>query len=43
MKKNKCECTLKDDIEAAERRLLVFSWLGVVTSLGIILYSIVGI
>ena len=30
----------KDDIEAAEKRLLVISWIGVVVSLGLIGYSL---
>ena len=33
----------KDDIERAERITLIVSWLGVVTSVGIIVFSIWGI
>ena len=40
MKKNK---TFKDDIETAERNVLIFSWAGVISSLAIIAYSIWGI
>ena len=40
MKNNK---TFKDDIEAAERKLLIFSWVGVLSALGVICYSIWGI
>ena len=35
--------TLKDDIEKAERHLLVFSWIGVIVSVGVIVFSILGI
>ena len=34
--------TLKDDIEKAERHLLVFSWIGVIVSAGVIAFSIWG-
>ena len=40
MKSNK---TFKDDIETVERRLLIFSWIGILSALGIIGYSIWGI
>jgi len=30
---------MKDDIEAAERVLLVFSWIGAIVSLGLIVYT----
>lgn len=33
----------KDDITAAERNLLVFSWLGILTALGLFAFSIWGI
>ena len=32
--------SLKDDIETAERRLLVFSWLGVISALGVIGFTL---
>jgi hypothetical protein len=32
--------SLKDDIETAERRLLVFSWLGVISAIGVIVYAL---
>ena len=32
--------SLKDDIETAERRLLVISWLGVISALGVIAYAL---
>ena len=32
--------SFKDDIESAERALLVISWIGVVSGLGIIAYSL---
>tara|TARA_B000000557_G_C20522636_1_gene337034 strand:- start:238 stop:363 length:126 start_codon:yes stop_codon:yes gene_type:complete len=35
--------SFKDDIERAERILLVFSWLGTISALAIIGYSIWGI
>ena len=34
------EMSFKDDIEAAEKRLLVISWIGVVVSFGLIGYSL---
>ena len=40
MSKNK---SFREDIESAERKILVFSWLGVLSSLVIIGYSIWGI
>ena len=40
MKNNK---TFKDDIEAVERRLLIFSWVGILSAVGMIGYSIWGI
>ena len=39
----KCKKSFKDDIETAERNILIFSWLGVLSSLGIIAFSIWGI
>ena len=30
---------MKDDIEKAERKLLVISWLGVISALGLIAYT----
>ena len=39
----KKECGFKEDIEKAERNLLIMSWLGVVSAIGIIIYSIAGI
>ena len=30
---------MKDDIEAAERKLLLFSWVGTILSLGLIVYT----
>ncbi len=35
--------SFKDDIEKAERMTLVVSWIGVVASLGIIMFSIWGV
>ncbi len=35
--------SFKDDIEKAERMTLIVSWIGVVASLGIILFSIWGV
>tara|TARA_B100000214_G_scaffold10639_1_gene7737 strand:- start:807 stop:932 length:126 start_codon:yes stop_codon:yes gene_type:complete len=35
--------SFKDDIERAERILLVFSWLGTISAIAIIGYSIWGI
>ncbi len=35
--------TLKDDIEAAERNVLIASWIGVAFSLGIIGYAVLAI
>ena len=32
--------TFKDDIETAERKLLIFSWIGVVASISLIAFSI---
>ena len=32
--------SFKDDIEAAERKLLIVSWIGVVVSFGLIGYSL---
>tara|TARA_B100000941_G_scaffold113869_1_gene80002 strand:- start:296 stop:442 length:147 start_codon:yes stop_codon:yes gene_type:complete len=34
------EMSFKDDIEAAERKVLVISWIGVVVSLSLIGYSL---
>jgi len=35
--------TFKDDIEAAERNLLIFSWLGVISAIGVIAHAVWGI
>ena len=35
--------TMKDDIERAERLLLIYSWLGIISALCVIGYSIWGI
>ncbi len=35
--------TMKDDIERAEKLLLVYSWAGVISALSLIGYSIWGI
>jgi len=35
--------TFKDDIERAERNILIFSWLGVLASLAVIAQAIWGI
>lgn len=35
--------TFKDDIESAERKLLIFSWVGVVASISLVAFSIWGI
>ena len=35
--------SFKDDIEKAERMTLIVSWIGVVASLGIIMFSILAI
>ena len=40
---NRNKKTFKDDIEAAERKLLVASWIGVAFSMGIIMYAFVAI
>tara|TARA_B100000214_G_scaffold352373_1_gene307555 strand:+ start:417 stop:563 length:147 start_codon:yes stop_codon:yes gene_type:complete len=34
------EVSFKDDIEAAERKLLIISWIGVVSALGLIGYTL---
>ena len=33
----------KNDIEKAERRLLIVSWLGIASALGVIAYTLLGI
>ena len=33
----------KDDIEKAERNILIVSWLGVFSALSVILYSFLGV
>lgn len=38
-----CERKFKDDIETAERNLLIFSWLGVISAVGVIAYAVWGI
>ena len=35
--------TFRDDIKKAERNLLIISWLGVLSALGVIAFSIWGI
>ncbi len=35
--------TFKDDIEKAERNLLIISWIGVVSAIGVIVFSILGV
>ena len=35
--------TFKDDIESAERKLLIFSWVGVAVSVSLVAFSIWGI
>jgi hypothetical protein len=35
--------TFKDEIEAAERKLLIVSWVGIVVSVALIAFSIWGI
>ena len=37
----KNKCSFKDDIEAAERNILIISWLGILSAIGIIVWSIV--
>ena len=32
--------SFKDDIEIAERNILIFSWLGILSAIGIIVWSI---
>jgi len=33
--------SFKDDIESAERNILIISWLGVLSAIGIIVWSII--
>ena len=33
--------SFKDDIETAERNILIFSWLGILSAIGIIIWGIV--
>ena len=40
---NQDKKTFKDDIETAERHLLVFSWIGIVSAVGVIMYAVWGI
>ena len=35
--------TLKDDIETAERNILIFSWLGIISAIGVIVSSLTGV
>ena len=35
--------TLKDDIETAERNILIFSWLGIISAIGVIVSSLMGV
>lgn len=39
---NQDKKTFKDDIEAAEKRLLVVSWLGVASAIGVIAAALSG-
>ena len=32
--------SFKDDIETAERNILIISWMGVISAIGIIIYSL---
>ena len=34
--------TLKDDIETAERNILIVSWVGMIAAIGVIVCSFVG-
>ena len=40
---NQNKKTFKDDIEAAERNILIISWLGIFSAIGVIAFSIWGI
>ena len=33
--------SFKDDIETAERNILIISWLGILSAIGIIIWSII--
>ena len=35
--------TLKDDIERVERSILIFSWLGIASALGVIAHSLMSV
>ena len=35
--------TLKDDIETAERNILIFGWLGIISVIGVIVSSLMGV
>ncbi len=35
--------TLKDDIETAERNILIFSWLGIFSAIGVIVHALMGL
>lgn len=39
---NQDKKTFKDDIEAAEKRLLVISWLGVASAIGVMAGALLG-
>ena len=36
----KNKCSFKDDIGTAERNILIISWLGILSAIGIIVWSI---
>ena len=38
--KMKNENSFKDDVETAERKVLIISWLGILSAIGIIIWSI---
>ena len=37
----KNKSSFKDDIETAERNILIISWLGILSAIGIIIWSII--
>ena len=38
---NQRKNSFKDDIETAERNILIISWLGILSAIGIIIWSII--
>ena len=40
---NQNKKTLKDDIETVERNILIISWFGIFSAIGIILYSLTSV